>query len=101
MKRLILALVLLVGGACTFTFYLSFSTGVSWDSKGEFSNLTNVTVPKEVLVEKPLELELAHLAFPELENQGEFEESLTEAISGALEEENLSPNFTHVRPRGL
>ncbi|WP_258084569.1 hypothetical protein [Thermococcus thermotolerans] len=98
MNRSGISLALLIVVVYAFVFYSSFSTGVSWDSKGEFNHLDNVTVPGKVVVDMPLELELIPGVYPELDYHGRFEDSLKGAITKVLESKNLSPEFAHVRP---
>ncbi|NJE06203.1 hypothetical protein E3E36_08625 [Thermococcus sp. M36] len=98
MKRPGVVLALLIVVVYTFIFYFSFSTGLSWDSKGEFNHLSNVTISGRVVVDMPLELELIPGVYPELDYHEQFENSLKDAITKVLESENLSPEFAHVRP---
>ena len=98
MNRQGITLALLIVVVYSFVFYFSFSTSVSWKSRGEFDHLANVTVRGRVVVDMPIELELISGVSPELDYHGQFEGSLKAAIMKVLESENLSPEFSHVRP---
>ncbi len=91
------ALVTLIGVVYLFVGYFSLSTSVSWESKGEFNALSNVSYSGRVFVDVPLELELMYDAYPKL-SHGEFKGSLRNAIEEVLLSHDLWPDFTHVRP---
>ncbi|ASJ12267.1 hypothetical protein [Thermococcus thioreducens] len=98
MNRQGISLALLIVVVYAFVFYFSLSTGVSWDSRGEFNHLANVTAPGKVVVDMPPELELISGVYPELDYHGQFEDSLKSAMAEVLESETLYSEFAHVRP---
>ncbi|AFL94397.1 hypothetical protein CL1_0185 [Thermococcus cleftensis] len=78
--------------------YLLLTANVSWKSSGEFSHLENVTTGERVVVDFPLEVELASDVYPEFGLRGDFESALKSSIREAFEERNISVEFAHVRP---
>ncbi|ASJ06952.1 hypothetical protein [Thermococcus pacificus] len=91
------ALVILIGAVYLIVGYFLLSTSVSWESKGEFNALSNVSYSGRVFVDIPLELELMYDVYPEL-GHDEFKSFLRNAIEEVLISHNLWPDFTHVRP---
>ncbi|NJE46484.1 hypothetical protein E3E35_03445 [Thermococcus sp. GR7] len=77
--------------------YLSTSTSVSWESKGEFNHLSNVSTSSRVTIDMPLELELVYDIYPELGHE-RFENSLKSALGDVFASRNLWADFSHVRP---
>lgn len=91
-------LVLLMFVAYSTVGYLLFTADVSWKSSGEFSHLENVTTGKRVVVDFPLEVELASDVYPEFGLRGDFESAIKSSIREVFEGRNISVEFAHVRP---
>ncbi len=92
------ALAILVAAVYLFVGYFSLSTTVSWESRGEFNALSNVSYSGRVFVDMPLTLELISDVYPELSTGDEFGTALKKAVGNALQSHGLWPDFTHVRP---
>lgn len=97
MRRIYALIALFIAGIYLLVGYLMLSTDVSWESKGEFSSLSNVSYSGEVVVDMPLALDL-NVGIYDIDTGSGFKAALKGAISNVLLSHGLRPDFNHVRP---